>query len=233
MKKTAVTLLFVFLITFSCIFTSCNANQSIIPDQSEQQEQNNLAINLQELKNQILDIKQNQYISGAEIDSEIARLEQLIEDLKQSASTEKEDTKKDESTSPPDEEHDPPTTPPTSPQFIYTVQDGNATITEYVVDDETLTVPSSIDGYTVTCIADDAFSSNSLQSVILPETITKIGWFAFKNCTSLKTVTVTQNVTSIGYSAFPQNDKSFSLICPSGSFAAEYAKSYGISYTEI
>ena len=57
--------------------------------------------------------------------------------------------------------------------------------------------------YTVTAIADNAFSGNKkLTSVSLPSTITKIGNNAFKNCSKLSKITVPGNVKTIGKNAF-------------------------------
>ncbi|MCD7745032.1 MAG: leucine-rich repeat protein [Lachnospiraceae bacterium] len=69
------------------------------------------------------------------------------------------------------------------------------------------TIPATvtIDGntYTVTAIADNAFSGcTSLTSVSVGANVTSIGSKAFYNCTSLKTVSGNAAVTTIGSSAF-------------------------------
>ena len=50
---------------------------------------------------------------------------------------------------------------------------------------------------------DGAFSgSSSLVSVIIPDTVTEIGYKAFVNCSSLVSVSIPSSVTKIGYAAF-------------------------------
>lgn len=47
------------------------------------------------------------------------------------------------------------------------------------------------------------FSNNvNLTSVVLPETVTTIGWKAFSNCTSLTTINIPESVTTIANQAF-------------------------------
>ena len=66
-----------------------------------------------------------------------------------------------------------------------------------------LTIPSTIDGHTVTSIGSSAFDGCSgLRKVIIPNTVTSIGSYAFSNCTGLTNITIPNSVTSIGNSAF-------------------------------
>lgn len=234
MKRTTFAILFTILITLSCIFASCNARSGIIGQggQSDTKADTEDYVSLiRELEDQIIELKQNQYISESKRTEEILRIEKLISELKQSGKpTDTEgDTEADKDTS------DTEASTPTSPEgkFLYDIENGEAVITGYTGEDPVLILPSSIDGYTVTRIADDAFNSEKLQSVTVPEGIIKIGWFAFRECPSLRTVTLPESVKSIGYSAFPQKSDSFTVICPAGSFAQRYAESYGISVTAI
>ena len=254
MKRSTFAILLTLLVTLACAFASCNTGGMLpVPDgqgtgtgtiSSSKDTENNYSSIIKELEEQILELKQDQYISESKRAQEIARLEALIMEL------EKNDTNNEGSSSPetrPDSTNtenentqtdteaktDTETTPSPAGRFLYTVSDGKATITGFTGDDSTLTIPSSIDGYAVTCIADDAFESDTLQNVTIPDGVTKIGWFAFKKCTVLRTVTVPNSVKSIGYSAFPSNHKGFSIICHTDSFAASYAQSYGIPLTTI
>ena len=54
----------------------------------------------------------------------------------------------------------------------------------------------------VTVIRKDAFSCSSLQSVTIPDDVTKIGKRAFAGCSALRSVTIPDSVTKIGRSAF-------------------------------
>ena len=91
----------------------------------------------------------------------------------------------------------------TSP-FTYTVNDGKATITG--LRDKTVTVaeiPETIDGYTVTAIADNAFAfEKEITKVVIPNTVTTIGEKAFYNCWALAEVKLGDAVVSIGDDAF-------------------------------
>lgn len=237
MKRTIFASLFTILLTLSCVFASCNARDY---NQAQDGQTNNGDTNddyssiIKDLEDQILELRQDQYISESKRTEEISRLEALIIELKQSGKyPSTSDTEKDTQDTESDTETDSVDTDAPSPtgKFLYTVENGTATITGYTGSDSQLTLPSSIDGYAVTAIADDAFTSDSLESITIPEGVTKIGWFAFKDCDALKSVTVPKSVESIGYAAFPSRAKGFSIICPAESFAAKYASSYGIAFT--
>ncbi|MGN0550647.1 MAG: leucine-rich repeat domain-containing protein, partial [Acutalibacteraceae bacterium] len=81
--------------------------------------------------------------------------------------------------------------------------DGTASIIRYTGSASTLTIPSTIDGVTVTGIGYEAFSDcTSLTSIIIPDSVTSIGYEAFYGCTSLKSVTIGNSVTRIDEKAF-------------------------------
>ena len=56
--------------------------------------------------------------------------------------------------------------------------------------------------YSVTSIGEGAFQYCSLTSVEIPNSVTSIGWYAFRGCSSLTSVTIPNSVTSIGGYAF-------------------------------
>ncbi len=88
--------------------------------------------------------------------------------------------------------------------YEYSVRgDGTVSITKYNGNDAEITIPSEIDGATMTSIGDSAFSNcTSLTSVIIPDSVNVIGKNAFYNCTSLTSVTIPASVTSLGDYAF-------------------------------
>ena len=89
-----------------------------------------------------------------------------------------------------------------SNDFDYDVlSDGTIEITGYYGSYTECTIPSTINGYKVTRIGDFAFSSSSLTSVDIPNTVTSIGEYAF--CMSeLIIIYIPDSVTEIGDSAF-------------------------------
>ena len=116
-----------------------------------------------------------------------------------------------------------------SADFQYTVTNGFATVTAYVGAETEVEIPATIDGYTVTAIGDRAFLDHfKLTSVTLPKTVTSIGWFAFSGCIALEQITVPAAVSSISYGAFQNCPSTMQMNCTSGSYAEQYARSYGI-----
>ncbi len=93
---------------------------------------------------------------------------------------------------------------PITGDFEYEIlEDGTAVITDYNGEAETLEIPSTLDGYTVTSIGEEAFEyCESLTSVTIPDSVTSIGDYAFPGCDGLTSVTIPDSVTSIGYAAF-------------------------------
>ena len=106
------------------------------------------------------------------------------------------------------------------------LDNGTAEITKYTGSESNLTIPSKLDGYSVTSIGKAAFygctsitgvtipnsvktignrafdDCKSLTNVSIPNSVTSIGNRAFYGCISLNDVTIPDSVTSIGYSAF-------------------------------
>ena len=236
MKKTYLAIIFSFALTFSCILSACGAYQPVYETESpttDMQTTNDLSQQINDLREQILTLEQNNYITEIERKKEIQRLEVLIEALKKQETNQESNTPPQQDSSSTEQETPTPDDNNPKPQFTYKIENNQAVITGFIGSEESITIPSSIDGYTVTCISDEAFASSSMKSVSLPNTITKIGWFAFKNCSNLKSIIIPNSVRSIGYSAFAQTSTDFSIICSPDSFAAQYAASYGINYKPI
>jgi len=101
----------------------------------------------------------------------------------------------------------------TNGYYTYTVTDGKATITDVdTAISGAVTVPSTINGYTVTAIGNHAFNGcSSVTSVVLPDTITSIGGYAFYDC-GMTSINIPEGVTTIGsYAFFSTNIKTLSI----------------------
>ncbi len=66
-----------------------------------------------------------------------------------------------------------------------------------------LVIPESIDGMTVTALAEGCFENcTGLTSVTLPQTLLAIGEDAFRGCTALRGIEIPESVVFIGKGAF-------------------------------
>ena len=105
MKRSTFALLFTVLLTFSCVFASCNVRDGILSDSNTTDTEENTDYNLliKELEDKIIELKQDQYISETKRAEELLRLEQMILELKQNSDTDKntESTDSEESTAEP------------------------------------------------------------------------------------------------------------------------------------
>ena len=93
----------------------------------------------------------------------------------------------------------------TSGFFDYYVEDGKATILSYLdqTSHATVIIPSSVGGYPVAAIGDEAFVDNGrVIKVTIPDSVTMIGSYAFSGCYNLESVTIPDSVTIIGSYAF-------------------------------
>ena len=110
-----------------------------------------------------------------------------------------------------------PTTPPSEPVY-FTVED--STITGITLDgkrQETLIVPDTIDGVTITAIGNQAFYGvEKVKTVQLPNTITTIGDEAFYGCKNMTEINLPSNINSMGTWAFYGCSKLVSIDIPTG-----------------
>lgn len=94
-------------------------------------------------------------------------------------------------------------------------------------------VPSQIlhegQTYDVTEIADFAFYKSSVMSVILPETITKIGYHSFAKCEQMVTCNIPSTVEFLGKAAFSECSKLESVNIPLGIHKLLLETFYGCS----
>ena len=88
--------------------------------------------------------------------------------------------------------------------YTYTVTDSKATITDVSSSiSGDVTIPSTLGGYTVTRVGSYAFDNcTALTSITIGDSVTSIGSYAFENCTALTSITIGNSVTSIGWRVF-------------------------------
>ena len=88
--------------------------------------------------------------------------------------------------------------------YTYTVSGSTAKIVAYTTSSSgKVTIPSKLNGYTVTTIGEEAFyACTTLTEIIIPNTVTKIEDYAFSFCISLKTCRIPSSVKSIGKDIF-------------------------------
>lgn len=119
------------------------------------------------------------------------------------------------------------TQPHRTEQFTYIKENNGITITKYTGNETEVKIPDTIDGTPVLKIGESAFASSRVKSVVIPEGVKTIDWFAFQTCTQLIEITIPASVTKIEYGAFEYAKSAFVIKCPKGSFVEAYAKSWG------
>lgn len=76
------------------------------------------------------------------------------------------------------------------------------------------------------------YKCSSIESIVIPDTVNKIGNYAFSECSSLKSVYIPSSVTEISRSAF-RKTASVTIKGSYGSYAEEYAKANNIPFNGI
>ncbi|MBR1752453.1 MAG: leucine-rich repeat protein [Ruminococcus sp.] len=120
--------------------------------------------------------------------------------------------------------------------YEYTVLDnGTVGISKYTGSDTEVTIPSKIDGKSVTSIGVEAFfKCKSLKSISMPNSITSIAHHAFYGCTGLTSIDVPNSITSIDYGAFFECTSLTSITIPySVTSIGDHAFSHCTSLTGI
>lgn len=167
--------------------------------------------------------KQENYVTRQEYESRIADLEARLEAAEQIP------VETDIFVSAPMESEPVESTPTHhgTTSFHYIIENGKAIICSYTGQAPNVVIPREIVGYPVRSIGDNAFQGSPVTSVIVPDTVTEIGWFAFADCPSLTSVTLPASVNSIGYGAF-DSCPGLTVVCPRDSYAATYAISFAL-----
>lgn len=112
-----------------------------------------------------------------------------------------------------------PSTVLTSGDWSYELLvDGNAQITGYCGSDTNLCIPEEIEGHRVISIGASAFRQNEkLESVEFPDTLMRIGKYAFYGCKDMSgDLTIPDSVTDIGPYAFEACDIDGNVVLSKG-----------------
>ena len=72
-----------------------------------------------------------------------------------------------------------------------------------------------------------------IKEITIPNSATKIGAYAFAECTSLKKITILDNVTYIGINTFENHNNDLTIYCYEGSTVAKYAIENNIKYVYL
>ncbi len=191
------------------------------------------------LRQELLDEREDRYISDVEyklrveeLEATVAALEEALRQEDLPTGGEPTDTLPPEAVTQPPEVESNQDLEEAPVEFTYRVVEGKAHITGYTGSHTTVHVPAELEGYTVAAIDDSAFQNSSIKAVVLPATVTTVGWFAFSGCFELELVTLPASVTKINYGAF-DNCPSLTLLCPADSYAEAYAMSFGLPYRYV
>lgn len=88
-------------------------------------------------------------------------------------------------------------------ELQYTVINGEATITGFSGQPESIVIPPELEGAPVTEIRDNAFyKCSSLREIVLPEGLQKMGHHCFFECTSLEKIIIPDSVSETGMGCF-------------------------------
>ena len=110
----------------------------------------------------------------------------------------------------------------------YRIINDTVFIIGYVGESKDIVIPNEIEGLTVKEISRYAFSISEIVSVVLPDTLIRIGDYAFYDCDSLGSITIPASVVEIGDCAFNNCSSLTSLTIKEGS-DLEYVGSYAFN----
>lgn len=97
----------------------------------------------------------------------------------------------------------------------YRMENGSVYIDRYNGKESVVTVPSEINGVTISGLTGASFSGNiNITKVILPDTITAISTRAFYRCKNLERVELPDTLTYIGQYAFAECEKLDDIVLP-------------------
>ena len=90
----------------------------------------------------------------------------------------------------------------------YTTYEKKAVVYQYdgKTSEGEIEIPSRLGGYPVTALAKSALAGTDFTKVVLPDTLEKIGDYAFSACSQLREITIPASVEALGNGVFTQCD---------------------------
>ena len=213
MKKKKIGTYAVLLMLLSALLTGC-AKEAVTNDEAPPiaNESEAYQARIEELETELQRQKEERYISDAAYTATIRELQNKLDSLAPDSETSSTQTETGDEL-----------------VFTYRPENGKAIVTGYTGTSTLVTIPATLDGYPVVAIGERAFEGQKIAAVMLPDGLEAIGWFAFYGCEQLIDVSIPTSVTSIGYAVF-DGCESVSIVCASGSYAEQYAISYGLPH---
>ncbi len=89
-----------------------------------------------------------------------------------------------------------------------------AEVIGYTGTAKNIIIADTYESLPVTKIYEEAFKESTIKSVVIPDSVTSIGYAAFDNCSSLTSVVIPDSVTSIGDYTFYSCDSLTSVVIP-------------------
>ena len=86
--------------------------------------------------------------------------------------------------------------------YIYESVDGGVAVIGYTGEEMNIVIPDTINEKKVVEIGEAAFDATLIERVVIPESVTKIGKYAFRRCGKLTDVTIKGNVETIETGTF-------------------------------
>lgn len=188
---------------------------------------------IQTLTSQVSDMEQQFYALRSEYLDQLQELEkQLANQQTPTPPPTTEDEPSGEDTAPPKDNQDDPTgnVDVVLCEYTYRLENNFAVLTSYLGNEIDVVVPAAVDGYLVIGLGDSVFAECDIKSVTLPKTVERLGWFTFYQCENLEKVVLPAGISNIGYASFDGCSKSLCLYVTDGSYAEQYALSFGLNY---
>lgn len=188
---------------------------------------------IQTLTSQVTDMEQQFYALRSEYLDQLQELEmQLANQQKPTIPPEEENKPSGDNPPPQDTPDDEPAgdTDVVLCEYTYRLENNFAILTSYLGQEKDVIIPAAVDGYLVIGLGDSVFAERDIRSVTLPKTVEHLGWFTFYQCKNLEKVVLPTSVSNIGYASFDGCSKSLCLYVTDGSYAEQYALSFGLKY---